>query len=88
MISDLERITIMAYVDSGDTPHVVLCDEYFAQAQRTVRRLLQCGLDPGDLLYPSMPERERRQICAIVARLRHYAKLGQIHLILPPESTA
>lgn len=87
MISDLERITIMAYVDSGDTPHVVLCAEYFAAAQRTVKRLLQNGLDPSDLLYPSMPERERLRINAIVCRLRVYAQRGTIHVPAPPEST-
>lgn len=88
MISEIERITILAYVESGDTPHVILCPDYFAAAQRTVRRLLQCGLDPADVLYPAMPARERQQIFALCTRLRHYQRLGHLHVIRPPETTA
>lgn len=87
MLTDLERITILAYADTGDTPHVILCPDYFAAAQRTVRRLLQCGLDPADVLYPAMSARERQQIFALCTRLRHYVALGHVTVLHPPEST-
>lgn len=83
----LERVTILAYTDCGDTPFVALSPEYFKKAQTIVQRLLNCGLDPSDFLYPSMPSSERRQILALVQRLRHYVALGVVQFVHPPETT-
>jgi hypothetical protein len=69
MLDEIDRITVIVFVDIGMAPATLMTPEIYEKARYTVQRLLACHLSADDVISQDMPFDERFRIHAAARRL-------------------